>query len=241
MQNYQGMGRNSPGSNAAMGPGVPDSMNYGDARGGGDHPRGSYNNGGRGDVNALQNVLLNMRNAGFNMNPNSYSGGGASGNGSFGNPLSNNMGGNGGGGGMMGNNSGGGGGSGAMNRSDNMSGPYQRGNRGNYGNNQQGGSQHGNSNAGWGSNQNRNLDMPNLQTLGINSQGPKNSQSAQNMNNALGVGLNLNSMPMNPAIVAAALSQWSMLGNQLQNQDQVMYNSNSRSNNREPEIAKIAD
>lgn len=32
-----------------------------------------------------------------------------------------------------------------------------------------------------------------------------------------GVSLNLNALPMNPAIVAAALNQWSLMGN-LQNQ-----------------------
>ncbi|XP_013117282.1 TAR DNA-binding protein 43 isoform X2 [Stomoxys calcitrans] len=59
--------------------------------------------------------------------------------------------------------------------------------------------------------QNRPLDMPNLQTLGINPQGP-----SQNM----GMGLNLNSLPMNTAILAAALNQFGLLGNQLQNQEQ---------------------
>lgn len=73
-------------------------------------------------------------------------------------------------------------------------------------------------NGGW---MNRgHLDMPNLQALGINSQGSSSSNQGQNMNNPLGVGLNLNSLPMNPALVAAALNQWSLLGNQLQNQNQ---------------------
>ncbi|KAH8261647.1 hypothetical protein KR044_012970 [Drosophila immigrans] len=73
-------------------------------------------------------------------------------------------------------------------------------------------------NGGW---MNRgHLDMPNLQALGINSQGSNSSNQGQNMNNPLGVGLNLNSLPMNPALVAAALNQWSLLGNQLQNQNQ---------------------
>lgn len=36
----------------------------------------------------------------------------------------------------------------------------------------------------------------------------------------IGVGLNLNALPMNPALVAAALNQWGMLGNINQNQTQ---------------------
>ncbi|KNC27512.1 hypothetical protein FF38_12310 [Lucilia cuprina] len=225
MQNFQTVGgRNAPGSNTLMGP-HQDSMNYGDARGGGggggggsivDHPRNSFNNRGGGDNNGMnQNAILGMR--GYGMNTNSYSGGG---NNSFGNPLGNNMGGMN-GNMLMGNNSGPGGP--PMNRSDNMSGPYQRGNRGNYVNNHlvgPHGPHGGNSNSSWNNNHNRNLDMPNLQTLGINSQGPKPTSAAQNLNNSLGVGLNLNSLPMNPAIVAAALNQWSILGNQLQNQPQ---------------------
>lgn len=73
----------------------------------------------------------------------------------------------------------------------------------------------------WGnnnSNNNRNLDMPNLQALGINPGGNQNQGS--NMNNPpMGVGLNLNALPMNPAIVAAALNQWgSAMLNGMQNQ-----------------------
>lgn len=65
-------------------------------------------------------------------------------------------------------------------------------------------------NHGWG-NQLRNMDMPNLQTLGITGQG-------QNSN--MGVGLHLGALPMNPALVAAALNQagWGLIGN-FQNQD----------------------
>lgn len=101
----------------------------------------------------------------------------------------------------------------SMNRQDNMPYPPQRGG---YMQNQA--MQHNN---GW-NNQNRgNLDMPNLQALGINPQGQNPSNQGQNMNNPLGVGLNLNALPMNPAIVAAALNQWSLIGNlQNQNQDQ---------------------
>lgn len=76
------------------------------------------------------------------------------------------------------------------------------------------------------SNQNRNnLDMPNLQNLGINSQGQNPPNQGQNMNNALGLNLNslhpatLNPATLNPAIVAAALNQWSLIGN-MQNQSQ---------------------
>ncbi|CAH1720010.1 unnamed protein product [Chironomus riparius] len=58
-----------------------------------------------------------------------------------------------------------------------------------------------------------NLDMPNLQALGINSGGNPGNQSGSggNMNNPLGVGLNALNLPMNPAIVAAALNQWGLL------------------------------
>lgn len=79
-------------------------------------------------------------------------------------------------------------------------------------------------NNGWHSQSRGNLDMPNLQALGINPQGQNPpSQQSQNMSNPLATGLNLNSLPMNPAIVAAALNQWSLIGNlQNQNQDQVI-------------------
>lgn len=76
-----------------------------------------------------------------------------------------------------------------------------------------------------------NLDMPNLQALGINSGGNPGNQSGGggNMNNPLGVGLNALNLPMNPAIVAAALNQWGIL-NGMQNQgnnDQGGFNNNS--------------
>uniref|UniRef100_A0A0K8VX15 TAR DNA-binding protein 43 n=1 Tax=Bactrocera latifrons TaxID=174628 RepID=A0A0K8VX15_BACLA len=108
------------------------------------------------------------------------------------------------------------------NRSDGSITPYNRGNGGNYMNSRSMGPQHSSSgNMGWNNQTNRgHLDMPNLQALGINPQGPNPPNQGQNMNNPLGVGLNLNSLPMNPAIVAAALNQWSLLGNQLQNQSQ---------------------
>ena len=217
MHNFPMGGRNAGGGNVAMGP-HQDSMSYGETRvagsgngvGGLNGPsdqRNTYNSGGRGDNNGLNpNVMLGMR--GYGVNANSYNGGNNS---SFGNNMGMN-------GSMpMGNNTGG-----PINRVDNMSGPYQRGNRSNYVNNHLIGPHgpHANNNGGWSNNHNRNLDMPNLQTLGINSQGPKSTPSAQNLSNSLGVGLNLNSLPMNPAIVAAALNQWSILGNQLQNQPQ---------------------
>lgn len=105
----------------------------------------------------------------------------------------------------------------------------------------------GNNPNAWGgggnnNNNNRNLDMPNLQALGINPGGNQQNQGS-NMNNPpmgsschlsanfqaglltvfiSGVGLNLNALPMNPAIVAAALNQWgSAMGgllNGMQNQ-----------------------
>lgn len=218
MHNYPIGARNAGGGNVTMGP-HQDSMSYGDARIGGnnngvsglnvpsDHQRNAYNNGGRGDNNALnQNAMLGMR--GYGVNTNNYSGGNTN---SFGNSMGIN------GSMAMSNNTGG-----PINRIENMSGPYQRGNRSNYVNNHLIGPHgpHANNNGGWNNNHNRNLDMPNLQTLGINSQGPKTTPSTQNLSNSLGVGLNLNSLPMNPAIVAAALNQWSIIGNQLQNQPQ---------------------
>ncbi|KAL7034251.1 hypothetical protein ACKWTF_007915 [Chironomus riparius] len=78
-----------------------------------------------------------------------------------------------------------------------------------------------------------NLDMPNLQALGINSGGNPGNQSGSggNMNNPLGVGLNALNLPMNPAIVAAALNQWGLLnGMQGQgNNDQGGFNNSSNS------------
>lgn len=72
---------------------------------------------------------------------------------------------------------------------------------------------------GWNSNS-RNLDMPNLQSLGIGNP----SNQGQNMNGPLG--LNLNQLPINPAIVAAALNQWMsphLGGMQSNNPDQVRF------------------
>lgn len=62
-----------------------------------------------------------------------------------------------------------------------------------------------NGNNGWNSQNSRNLDMPNLQNLGIGPGGNPSNQG-QNLNGPLG--LNLNQLPLNPAIVAAALNQW---------------------------------
>ncbi|XP_026481118.1 mediator of RNA polymerase II transcription subunit 15-like isoform X2 [Ctenocephalides felis] len=61
-----------------------------------------------------------------------------------------------------------------------------------------------------------NMDMPNLQTLGLNSQGQNtNGQNLTNMGLAA-----LNALPMNPALVAAALNQvgWGGLLGNLQQQ-----------------------
>ncbi|KAK7793033.1 hypothetical protein R5R35_004464 [Gryllus longicercus] len=60
-----------------------------------------------------------------------------------------------------------------------------------------------------------NLDMPNLQALGITGQAGAGSQ-AQNLNNPMGMGtLNLGALPVSPALVAAALNQagWGLIGN----------------------------
>ncbi|KAH8321944.1 hypothetical protein KR067_013258 [Drosophila pandora] len=134
--------------------------------------------------------------------------------------------GGGGGYGMGGNNYGGNSGGGYHNNGSNHSGGNQNRQDGGSSYNRQafhgGMNQPHNGNVG-GSNgwMNRgHLDMPNLQALGINSQGSSSSNQGQNMNNPLGVGLNLNSLPINPALVAAALNQWSLVGNQLQNQNQ---------------------
>ncbi|CAH0549677.1 unnamed protein product [Brassicogethes aeneus] len=68
-----------------------------------------------------------------------------------------------------------------------------------------------------------NIDMPNLQALGITGQG----QQASNQQNCnpLGLGLNLGTLPVNPALVAAALNQasWGLIGN-LQNQPEPNFN-----------------
>ncbi|XP_048518871.1 TAR DNA-binding protein 43 isoform X1 [Dendroctonus ponderosae] len=68
-----------------------------------------------------------------------------------------------------------------------------------------------------------NLDMPNLQALGITGQGGQNNN--QGGCNPLGLGLNLGALPMNPALVAAALNQasWGLIGN-LQNQPEPNFN-----------------
>ncbi|KAJ8972760.1 hypothetical protein NQ317_006276 [Molorchus minor] len=65
--------------------------------------------------------------------------------------------------------------------------------------------------------------MPNLQALGITGQGQQGSNQ-QNCN-PLGLGLNLGALPMNPALVAAALNQagWGLIGN-LQNQPEPNFN-----------------
>uniref|UniRef100_A0A1A9V630 TAR DNA-binding protein 43 n=1 Tax=Glossina austeni TaxID=7395 RepID=A0A1A9V630_GLOAU len=207
----QNRGRNSPGSVSLAPHSGP--INFGGGRHGVGEHRGSYKKGNRCDGNMMNqngNGMMNMR--GYGMNSGNFGGNGQN----YGNPGNMSM------NAMMGSSTGG-----PISRnSEPAMGPYQRGNGNNYMNNHmpgphQGNGINGNNNGGgWNNHQNRNLDMPNLQTLGINSQGPKSTAPGQNMNNSLGVGLNLNSLPMNPAIVAAALNQWSLLGNQLQNQTQ---------------------
>ncbi|CRK97850.1 CLUMA_CG011225, isoform B [Clunio marinus] len=127
-------------------------------------------------------------------------------------------------GGGRGGNGGGGYGGSNFNRND-----YGRGGGGgpsgnNGGNFMPNNNMSGNNPNAWGgnSNSNRNLDMPNLQNLGINPGGNQNQGS--NMSNPpMGVAMNaLNALPMNPALVAAALNQWgSAMGgllNGMQNQ-----------------------
>uniref|UniRef100_A0A336MQ24 TAR DNA-binding protein 43 n=2 Tax=Culicoides sonorensis TaxID=179676 RepID=A0A336MQ24_CULSO len=89
-------------------------------------------------------------------------------------------------------------------------GSYGKGNNGCYNQNQ---------------NNRNNLDMPNLQALGIGPQGPNTSNQGQNMNNPLG--LNLNALPLNPAIVAAALNQWGLMGGNMQNNPDQSFSNNS--------------
>lgn len=113
-----------------------------------------------------------------------------------------------------------------------------------------GSSHYGNNsgNGGGGSNNyNRsNIDMPNLQSLGINPNG-QNGPSNQGMHGTtlndssflsihqrcvslFSAGMNMNSLPISPAIVAA-LNQWGLIGNMNQNQnpDQVKSNHNTSS------------
>ncbi|XP_068146704.1 TAR DNA-binding protein 43 isoform X1 [Drosophila tropicalis] len=175
------------------------------------HPQGNHINSGRsghhrgnnqhnahggGDNSAIANSHGNIGSGGYGgMGGNNF-GGANSGGGGY-NSSGHNSGGN-------------------INRQDGGGIPYNRPNNF-HGMNQPHNGNVGGS-GGW---MNRgHLDMPNLQALGINSQGSSSSNQGQNMNNPLGVGLNLNTLPMNPALVAAALNQWSMLGNQLQNQNQ---------------------
>ncbi|GLH08297.1 Heterogeneous nuclear ribonucleoprotein A1, A2/B1 homolog [Gryllus bimaculatus] len=62
-----------------------------------------------------------------------------------------------------------------------------------------------------------NLEIPNLQALGITGQaGTTTGTAAQSMSNPLGMGtLNLGGFPMNPALMAAALNQasWGLINN----------------------------
>lgn len=79
----------------------------------------------------------------------------------------------------------------------------------------------------WGSNSRGNLDMPNLQNLGINPQGQNPSNQGSNMNNPLGkyTESSLDDRDTDirtfsfTAIVAAALNQFGLM-NGLQNPNQ---------------------
>ncbi|KAL7736684.1 hypothetical protein ACLKA6_015548 [Drosophila palustris] len=161
----------------------------------GHHRGNNQHNAHGGDNTAIGNSHSNIGSGGYGMGGNNFGGGNMGG--GYTNSSNHNSGGN-------------------MNRQDGGGIPYNNRQNNFHGMNQP---HNGNvGNAGW---MNRgHLDMPNLQALGINSQGSNSSNQGQNMNNPLGVGLNLNSLPMNPALVAAALNQWSLLGNQLQNQNQ---------------------
>lgn len=104
-------------------------------------------------------------------------------------------------------------------RDKNISGPYGGANHGNLTSL----NYHNSPNPAWQggnmSNQGpRNLDMPNLQALGITGQnnGPQQNLGPGNLGMSA---LNLGALPMNPALVAAALNQagWGLIGN-IQNQ-----------------------
>ncbi|XP_014238144.1 TAR DNA-binding protein 43-like [Trichogramma pretiosum] len=167
-----------------------------------------------GEDHIIKGVSVHVSNAAPKSDANNRGGGGGgggSGGGNFNNQL--NSGGNMrvGGRGGMGGGGGGGGGGGPMD--NNMPGNYQ-GNRymGHSGNNM--------GPNGWNNPGNRgNLDMPNLQALGITGQNNGGGQ-AGGMSNPLAMGgLSLSALPMNPALVAAAINQasWGLIGN-LQNQ-----------------------
>ncbi|XP_039955483.1 TAR DNA-binding protein 43 isoform X3 [Bactrocera tryoni] len=206
MLHHQGL--NASGSAGGGGGGGGGSSNNSSGRNG--HQRSSNSNNMLSDgpmSGSSNNGSYGMNGNGYGGNNNGFNSGGSLGGSSSG---------------LMGN---------SGNRSDGSITPYNRGNGGNYMNSRSMGPQHSSSgNMGWNNQTNRgHLDMPNLQALGINPQGPNPPNQGQNMNNPLGVGLNLNSLPMNPAIVAAALNQWSLLGNQLQNQSQDQQNGSTNS------------
>uniref|UniRef100_W8BFT5 TAR DNA-binding protein 43 n=1 Tax=Ceratitis capitata TaxID=7213 RepID=W8BFT5_CERCA len=223
-QNYSYNSQNSIGSGLHMlhhhqglhtggSSGSGGSNNGGSGRNGHQRSNNSNNMLGDGPMSGCSN------NGSYGMNGNGYGGNnnGFSSSGGSGGSLSGSN------SGLMGN---------SGSRQDGSITPYNRGNGGNYMNRGSMGPQHSSSgNMGWNNQTNRgHLDMPNLQALGINPQGPNPPNQGQNMSNPLGVGLNLNSLPMNPAIVAAALNQWSLLGNQLQNQSQDQQVSNQGGN-----------
>ncbi|XP_035724176.1 TAR DNA-binding protein 43-like isoform X4 [Vespa mandarinia] len=100
-------------------------------------------------------------------------------------------------------------------------GPVENNVQGNYqGNRYMGHSGNNMGPNGWNNPGNRgNLDMPNLQALGITGQN-NGGGGGGGLSNPLAMGgLNLSALPVNPALVAAALNQasWGLIGN-LQNQ-----------------------
>ncbi|XP_074097314.1 TAR DNA-binding protein-43 homolog isoform X2 [Cotesia typhae] len=106
-----------------------------------------------------------------------------------------------------------------------MSGPIDNNMQGNYqGNRYMGHSGNNMGPNGWNNPGNRgNLDMPNLQALGITGQN-NGGGGGGGMSNPLAMGgINLSALPVNPALVAAAINQasWGLIGNlQSQGNDQ---------------------
>ncbi|XP_019877671.1 TAR DNA-binding protein 43 isoform X2 [Aethina tumida] len=165
-----------------------------------------------GEDHIIKGVSVHVSNAA----PKSETRGGGGGGGGYGSRGDPRGGGGGGGGGAHGPNRGGGGGGGVGPGGPEAPGMYQQRYGGPGGPNQ----------GTWGNHQGGprgSLDMPNLQALGITGQG----QQASNQQNCnpLGLGLNLGTLPMNPALVAAALNQasWGLIGN-LQNQPEPNFN-----------------
>ncbi|XP_046389352.1 TAR DNA-binding protein 43-like, partial [Ischnura elegans] len=183
-----------------------------------------------GEDHIVKGVSVHVSNAAPKTDPNVRSpyghrgGGGAGGGGGVGGGGAGSGGGGGGGGGVGGVGSAGGGAmrsSGVGTDPKNLSGgPFAQGHHHHH--------YHGSgmaSNAAGGGTWNHagrgNLDMPNLQALGITGGGSTGggmgaAQGSQPLGNPLGMGaLSLSGLPMNPALVAAALNQagWGIIGN----------------------------